>query len=337
MDLKKMLMELSEAKGVSGTSGAIDAAEQYLAQLGGSIKRDIAGGIACVVGNGKRKIMLDAHIDEIGFVVTAIEDGFIRVAKCGGIDPRTVINQHVTIHGSRDIVGVFASTPPHLKSDEKSAPKVDELLIDCGYSDSMLKEIVKIGDRVSFLCEPRELLNDRITGKSLDNRAGVCAIISAAEKIVQSKADCTLIVSLSAQEELGCRGARTAAFEYEPDEAIVVDVSFGDGPDVASYECGKLGKGAMIGVSPILDRKMTDGLFDAAESGGFAYQTEAMGGSTGTNADFISLTKSGIPTALVSIPLRNMHTCCEVIDISDVESTAGIIAEYVCGGGDRNA
>ena len=331
MTLKDTIFALSSAKGVTGLDGALKVAEDLLAPLG-EVATDNAGGITCVVGTGARRVMLDAHIDEIGFVVTTIEDGFVRVAKCGGIDLRTVIGQRVTVHGKKDVSGVVSSMPPHLKKESTDAPKIEELAIDCGLPAETVNELVGTGDRVSFDCQPVELLNGRITGKSLDNRVGVVAIIEAAKEIVQKNADITLILSLSAQEELGLRGARTATYALKPDEAVVVDVSFGDGAGLSDKECGKLGEGVMIGASPILNKAMTDKMINLAKDKNIPYQIEAMGGSTGTNADVVTITCDGVPTALLSIPLRNMHTCCEVVDIKDIESTVSLITAYICGG-----
>lgn len=331
MNLKDTIFALSSAKGVTGLDGALNIAANLLADLG-QVTLDKAGGIICQVGTGSRKIMLDAHIDEIGFIVTALEDGFLRVAKCGGIDLRTVIGQRVTLHGKRALSGVVASMPPHLKKESSDAPKIEELTIDCGLPADKLAELVSIGDRVSFDCEPMELLNGRITGKSLDNRVGVAAIIEAARQIDTAAADCTLILSLSAQEELGLRGARTATYSTQPDMALVVDVSFGDGAGLSASECGKLGGGVMLGASPILNKAMTAKLKQTAEEKGIPYQIEAMGGTTGTNADVVTVSRQGVPTALLSIPLRNMHTCCEVVDIKDVEWVAQLITAYVNGG-----
>ncbi len=331
MNLKDAIFQLSSAKGVSGLDGAVKVAAQLLSKLG-EVVTDHAGGLYCTVGNGQRRIMLDAHIDEIGFIVTALEDGFLRVAKCGGIDLRTVVGQRVTVHGKEDISGVVTSMPPHLKKESSEAPEIEQLSIDCGMNANRLEEIVKVGDRISFDCEPVSLMGDRITGKSLDNRAGVAAVILAAEQIAAANADCTLIISLSAQEELGLRGARTAAYALDPHQAIVVDVSFGDGAGLSAAECGKLGKGGMIGRSPILNKNMTDKLVSVAKEQGIAYQFEAMGGSTGTNADVVTVSRKGVPTALISIPLRNMHTCCEVVDVKDVKAVADLITAYVCGG-----
>ncbi len=331
MTLKEMIFALSSAKGVTGLDGALTVAEDLLSPLG-EVATDNAGGITCTIGKGTRRVMLDAHIDEIGFVATAIEDGFIRVGKCGGIDARTVIGQRVTVHGKKDISGVVSSMPPHLKKESTDAPKIEELVIDCGLPVETVNDIVCTGDRISFDCEPAELLNGRITGKSLDNRVGVAAIIEAAKKIAQKNADITLILSLSAQEELGLRGARTATYALKPHEAIVVDVSFGDGAGLSDKECGKLGEGVMIGVSPILNKTMTDKMKSLAKEHNIPYQIEAMGGSTGTNADVVTINCEGVPTALLSIPLRNMHTCCEVVDIKDIESTVSLITAYICGG-----
>lgn len=331
----ELLSALCDSPGVSGQDGTLSVAESYLKSLG-EVSRDATGSLVCTIGRGEHRVMLDAHIDEIGFLVTAVDGDFLRVAKCGGIDPRTVIDQDVVVYGKDPLFGVFASLPPHLKKEEDKAPQMDELIIDCGLPHEELVNLVTPGDRVGFKAPLARLANGRVTGKSLDNRAGVAAVLMAASRIDTQKANCTLIVSLSAQEELGLRGARTSAFAQEPDEAIVVDVSFGDGPDISPRECGKLGDGPMIGMSPILDTESTKKMIWLAEKLGMPYQLEVMGGTTGTNADVISVSKTGVRTTLLSIPLRNMHTACEAADRSDIEAVARLIAEYVRNGGGRN-
>ncbi len=331
MDIKNVLFDLSRAAGVSGVDAAVKATEGYLAEIAPTF-RDSQGGVFCKFGSGEKTLMLDAHIDEIGFIVTALEDGFIRVGKAGGIDLRCVINAEVTVHGKQDIKGVFASLPPHLKKEDASAPELDSLAIDCGLNGDSLKEIVSVGDMVSFSVEPKSLIGSRVTGKALDNRAGAAAIISAAARLAKSdKNKYTVCVALTAQEELGIRGAKTAAYSINPDEAIVVDVSFGDGAGLREAECGKLSGGAMIGVSPILSRAMTDCMLSAARQNGIKYQLEAMGGATGTNADAITVSRSGVKASLISIPLRNMHTCCEVVDLKDIKAVADLIVAYAEG------
>ena len=331
MDWYQTIAALSAAPGVSGLNGALDVAEKTLSPLG-EVRRDGMGGLLCRIGQGKRRVMLDAHVDEIGLIVTALDGGFLRVAKCGGVDPRTLVDQDVIVHGKQDLFGVFSSLPPHLKKESDQAPKLEDLVIDCGYAPDRLAELVRPGDRVSFAVEPASLLNGRITGKALDNRAGVAVVMDAAARLADCE-DVTLLVSLSAQEELGCRGAKTAAFAWEPDEAIVVDVSFGDGPSVDPRECGRVGDGVMIGVSPVLHETATQTLISLAETNGIPHQLEVMGGSTGTNADPISLSRGGVPTSLLSLPLRNMHTAVEVIDPADLQAASDLIVAYIREGG----
>lgn len=335
MERKELLFALCEADGVGGGGSVLRVASEALSTLG-EVKTDPMGGLVCVIGSGERRILLDAHIDEIGFIVTAIDGAFLRVAACGGIDVRTLANQEVVVHGKEDLFGVFASLPPHLKKECEKAAKLEDMMIDCGLSEERLKELVTPGDRVSFATRPTDLLNGRVTGKSLDDRAG-CAVVIDAARHLAGRSDVTLIVSLSSQEEIGCRGARTATFAVDPTEAIVVDVTFADGPDVPPRSCGKLGGGPMIGVSPILNREMTDRLIALAKEQGMPFQLEPMGGHTGTNADVISITACGVPTAMVSVPQRNMHTACEVVDLEDVRRCADLIVAYVERGGEMNA
>ena len=146
-----------------------------------------------------------------------------------------------------------------------------------------------------------------------------------------------MVMLFSDSEELGLRDARTAVFGIEADEAVSIDVSFGDAPDVPAEKCGKLGEGVMIGISPVLSRNVTRTLEDIAEKENSPFQREVMGSTTGTNADVISVSKDGINCGLVSIPLRNMHTDCEVIDLRDIEATVTLLENYILKGGCLNA
>jgi endoglucanase len=326
-------MELSSAHGVSGLDGALAVAERALAGLGLKTERDDMGGLVAVIEGGSKRVMLDAHIDEIGMIVRSLDGGFLRVASVGSPDERVLIGQEVTVHGREDIYGLFSSVPPHLKKESADAPKLADVAIDTGYGAERLAELVSPGDRVSFRVNATKLLGNRVTGKSLDNRAGCAAVIAAAAKILQSNNRPTVIISLSGQEELGLRGARTAAFAHTADEAVAVDVSFADVAGAREGDCGRLGGGPMIGISPVLSRGVTDRLIKSAESAGLAYQREVMGGSTSTNADVIGITGGGIACGLVSIPLRNMHTPVEVVDLDDVAAVAQLLAEFVISGG----
>ena len=325
-DLKEILKNLCEADGFGGLSGALDVAESYLSKYA-SVRRVGNNLIGEIKGKGSHTVMLDAHIDEIGMVVTSVKNGFLKVANVGGIDSRMLAAMKVTVHGKEDVRGVFCSAPPHLDKEDKVS-KITDMYIDTGLGDKA-EEIISVGDRITFEQSFKELAGDRVTAKSLDNRAGCAALISCAQKLSVEALNCNVIFLLSDMEEIGGMGAKTNTFSVFPDEAVAVDVSFGDTPDVSREKTGTLGGGAMLGVSPLLDRTVTDGLKNAAIQCGAKLQFEVMGGRTATNADSITLTKSGVPTGLLSIPLRNMHTPVEVVDLKDIESVASILAEYV--------
>ena len=324
--LKQMLKELCEAHGLNGVFGALDVAESYLSKYA-TVQRDGNNLIGEIKGESDYTVMLDAHIDEIGMVVTSVFDGFLKVSNVGGIDRRMLAGMKVTIHGKEKVRGVFCSTPPHLDKNDK-VKDIEDIYIDTGLGQKA-SDFVSVGDRVTFEQSFESLLGTKVTAKSLDNRAGCASLIRCAEILQGKELPCNVTILLSDAEEIGGSGAKTKTFKNFPNEAVVVDVSFGKAPDIEPEKTGTLGDGAMLGISPLLSQSVTDGLKKAAESGGFKYQYEVMGGKTGTNADHVALTRSGVPTGLLSIPLRNMHTPVEVIDIVDIESVAAILAEYI--------
>lgn len=330
MKTVSLLKELSCAHGMGGVSGAVDAVVSRLSGVC-DVERVGNGLVATLAGDSAHTLMFDAHIDEIGFMVTAVLDnGFLKVAKSGGINVRTLAASEVVIHAKQDIPGVFATMPPHLKKED-AILDLGEMVVDTGYESP--EGVVRVGDRVTFRRLPADLLNRCVSGKSLDNRAGCAALILTAERLAQSRPTVTVKFLFSDQEELGCVGAQTEAYRIHPDEAVAVDVSFGDGPDIAAEKSGKLFGGPMIGVSPVLSAAVTSRLKSAAKSGNIPFQVEVMGGKTSTNADVIALSGPGIPCGLVSIPLRNMHTAAEVVAAEDVEHVADLLYAYAMGGG----
>ncbi len=333
MNIKETLFKLSDAVSIGDITDASGIAFRILSKYTEASQNGV-NVVGKIKGNSDYTLMLEAHIDEVGFVVTDIDDnGFLTVKNCGGIDLRMLPSRTVVIHGKEKITGVFCATPPHLggpkEYDAISALKIDTLL------GEKAKEKVSIGDFVTFNINTANLQGSRITGKSLDNRAGVVCLLELAERLSDKKLPFNLVFALTDQEELGCRGAQPAAFDISPDESIVLDVSFADGPDVPSNDCGKLGGGAMIGMSPILDKAVSNKLVSTAKENNLPYQTEVMGGRTGTNGDVISISKSGVKTGLVSIPLRNMHTDVEIIDIKDIENVCDLLENYILKGGNK--
>ena len=331
MDIK-LLEKLSNAVCLGHITDARDIVKDELSGVA-EIEEFGQVGLIAKINKGKDKtLLLDAHIDEVGFIVTSIlGDGFVRVTNIGGNDPKILPATVVTIHGKERVSAVFASTPPHLSSGDKEIKELKDLVLDTGLNNA--EKIISVGDLVTYKSEFCSLYDSRVTGKALDDRAGVFCLVELAKRIYDKDIPYNLVFSFSEGEELGLRGATTAAFEVAPDEAIAIDVSFGDGPSISPEQCGKLGKGAMLGISPVLDKGVTDTLKKIAKDKNIPIQFEVMGGKTSTDADVISISKSGVKTGLLSIPLRNMHTPVEVIDTLDLESVIALLEAYVLGGG----
>lgn len=335
MNLKDTVFSLSEAYGASGSESpaaelACGMLKEYCPDaeiIGGSV-------IGTLGEKGLPELLLDAHIDQVGLIVTYItDDGFIKFSNLGGLDRRLLPAQPVVIHGKRDIKGVICSVTPHLTNGGAEVLQFDETAVDAGMTKEELEEIVSLGDSITFDVKCRELKGCRITGGALDDRSGVAAILYALELLKDKKPGYHVTAVFSTQEELGERGAKIAAERIQPDIALAVDVSFALAPGEDELKCGKLGKGPMIGIAPSLSREVSEKLLNIAKDRDIPYQTEVMNGSTGTNADRYSVGgKNGAKACTVSIPLRNMHTPAEVIDISDVEQTGRLIAEFIAKG-----
>ena len=337
MDVRQILKDLTIGAGVSGYEQEIvPIAEKYLKEYG-DVHTDALGNVILTIDGEGDGVLLDAHMDMAGMIVTAITpEGFLRVDACGHIDTRQLGAQQVTIHGKKNISGIVISTPPHLQGNsENNGMKMSDVLIDTGFSENEIKKIVSLGDRVTVNSEFTELLGDRVSCGALDDRAGMASLICALEYLREKGCEKKITVSFSTREEVGGSGAKTAAFNAEAKELIAVDVSFADTPDSNSEECGELSKGPMIGVSASLDYDMSQRFIGTAKKCGIPYQLEIMGGRTGTDADGMTIAKGGFISGLISIPLRYMHTGVEVVSVSDVENTGRLIAEYIAGGSEN--
>lgn len=336
-NIKTNLFRLSSEYGIGCIDSASVAVQEILEKYCEVTRLNNLSVVGEIKGKSDYTLLLDAHIDEVGFIVTNIsDDGFLTVAKCGGIDLRHLPSKAVIIHGKEKLTGVFCSIPPHLAKGEELPDNITEYKIDT-LLGKKAKELISLGDFVTYKATPAEMLGTTVTGKAFDDRAGCAVLLELAKRLSDKALPITVKFLFSDAEELGLRGAGTATFGLNPDEAVAIDVSFGNGPDISPYECGELGKGAMIGISPVLNRTVTNGLILAAKENGIPYQSEVMGGRTSTNADIISVTKSGVKCGLVSIPLRNMHTDCEVLDLSDLLSVCDILEKYITSGGAMNA
>ncbi len=338
MELREMLERLTAAPGPAGREdAAADVAAELLQSLG-EVSRTTLGSVVCKLPCGSADaplILLEAHLDQVGLVVTTIEDGFLRIANCGGLDRRLLPATPVVVHtagGPRK--GVVCSVPPHLKEEGDKPPKLEEMAIDVGYTQERATELFAPGDAITLDVQGCiELQNGRVSSMALDDRAGCAAVIHAAQLVARQGSKNRVAVLLSAMEEVGGHGAATAAYGLDPQRSYCVDVSFGDWPGVAPHKSGKLGGGPMLGYAPILSRSLNARLHELAEREGITLQREVMGGVTGTNADKIAIARGGVATALLSIPLRHMHTGAETIVFSDLEDTARLLAAAACDDG----
>ncbi len=334
---KTFLSQLTESVGGSGDEGEprkilIDKVRNLVDEvsvdyLGNVIMRKNGEGL----GRHPR-IMLAAHLDEITLIVKKIDDGgFLRLAQVGGFDPRTLLGQEVTVLGKERLYGIIGSKPPHLSTPEerkKSVP-LDELFVDLGMTEEMVRNLVRVGDRLTIRRKTMELAGDRMSGKSMDNRASVTALSICLEQLNILRFQPDVYAVATTQEEIGAFGAETAGFRLQPDLAIAIDVCHGEMPGVEADLAQKLGAGPVITFGPRIHPKLYKKLLETAKRTRIPYQIEVSQGPTWTDADNLQVVQMGIPTALISIPLRYMHTSVETLEFSDVKNAGLLLAHFI--------
>lgn len=335
METKEILKRICAAPGVSGAEfTTASVIKEIVSEFTDVIVTDALGNLKAVVNpDGKKGVVLFAHMDKIGLVVTGIdrESGFLRIFPAGGVDARTAAAQRVKVYGKKTLDGVIISTPPHLAkpgSDKRAVP-VDELAIDCGLPYEEISEIVSPGDRAELRNGFYELKNGLCCSEFIDNSAGCTVILKTLEYLRGKAPDMRIECVFSTREEVGKGGALTAAFASDAQDAVVFDVSFASAPGVPADKSAPLGSGAMIGCSPILQKEAFDLCVRTAEEEKIPYTVEVSGRSTGTDADVAVTAGAGKRTALISIPLKNMHTPVETVDTGDIEACARLAAAYI--------
>lgn len=333
MTEKELCLSLCNCNGTPGDETEISQKAQNILSEYMNAEIDTLGNVVATCNeNGKIKIVLEAHMDRVGLVVRGIdENGFLLIDKVGGTDARTLVGANVVVFGKEKLSGVVCSTPPHLakKGDEGAVIDISALAVDIGCSKEKAEQLVSIGDRAIIDTNAVELLSGRISAPALDDRSGMAAVISAVKSVSSKLKNVALTVVFSTQEEVGGSGAKTAAFGFDADYAICVDVGFGSDLLCDRTQTIDLEKGASIGISPVLDRKLMLELKAIAKKNDIPFQHDVMSGRTGTNADNICNSKGGVKTALLSLPLRNMHTPVEVISLKDVKLTADLICAFI--------
>lgn len=335
MEKIQLIKYLTSLRGVSGHEYRFsDALSDIFSKYCDEVKTDALGnvvGIKKTKSGSGQAVMIEAHTDEIGLMVTQIDDrGFVRFAPVGGIDARILPAKQVIIHGSRDVFGVIGAKPPHITTDAErnKAPEFKDLYIDTGYEAEKLRKIVSVGDTVTFDAKFYELGKKYISTKSQDDRTGVAVLIMVMERLKNISLPFDVYYSACVQEEVGRRGALTAAHCINPTFAIAVDVCHASTPD-ASVDTFKAGSGTVVSKGPNIHPILVQNVIDCLDENNIDYSIDVDGGDTGTDAWAIQTARYGIPTVLFSLPLRYMHTMVETVNIGDVRATAAAISAFL--------
>lgn len=333
---KEFLKVLSENSGVSGYEMSLaPLVIKEFQTLADDVHTDRFGNIYSVKKGtiGRYKIMLAAHMDEIGLMVKEIDSrGFLRFTTVGGVDQRTLLSQEVIIHGKRPVHGVIGSMPPHLvQEDGDKAVKTEDMGIDVGMTSAKISEVIRIGDIITLKRQPLELLNNLIAGKSFDDRAGVVVMWICLEELRRLQHAHDVVAVTTTQEEVGLRGALTSAYTLNPDVAVAIDVTHASTPDTKGLVTIELGKGPTIALGPNIHPIVYQEMLNAAQEARLPYQVEPIPGMSGTDAWAIQVAHAGVPTGLLSIPLRYMHTSVETLDMKDVVNAGKLLAYFIAG------
>ncbi|MBR5708742.1 MAG: M42 family peptidase [Oscillospiraceae bacterium] len=335
MDLKEKIFELTAVDAPAGSETA--AAEKIAAMLyrcTDEMRVDPVGNVLAVKRSNKPDapvMLIDAHMDEVGFIVTGQEEGFLKFSAIGGVDPRMLPAREVNIMSDPPLYGVIACLPPHVLTAEEreKAVEIKNLYIDAGLTAEEAERLVPPGTPGTFRGEACMLGDGQICSKALDDRSCVAIMIEVAERLKKEELSMDVVYMASVQAELGCRGAVAGAFSAAPDWCIALDVTHAETPDEHGKGVMKLGGGAAIGIGPNMDRKMTAQLRETAAKNGLASQLEVMSGHTGTDAWPIQVSREGVRTAVVSLPLKYMHSPVEVIKLSDAENIADLVTAFI--------
>ncbi|MBC7189197.1 M42 family metallopeptidase [Candidatus Aerophobetes bacterium] len=333
------LKKLIEAPSPSGFERpAQKVVKEELESFADKVHTDIHGNVIAVKNpEGKPRIMLAGHCDEVGFMVRYIdEDGFIYFSPIGGIDAHIVPGQRVKIHTKEGpVLGVVGKKPIHVLEEEekKKVVRISEQWIDIGLKGKKeVEKIVKVGDPVTFCWELERLQGESIVARGLDDKIGTFIVCEVLKSLSETSFKAALFAVSTVQEEVGLRGARTAAFFIDPDIGIAVDAdSATDFPGMDKKKEGeiKLGEGPVISVGPNINPKVGSMLIEIAKSKNLPYQIAGEPRATPTDANVIQINKMGVATGLVSVPVRYLHTPVEVVSLKDVENAITLLKEFI--------
>lgn len=341
-ELATFLEALSAASGVCGHEAEVARiVEQGLGPYSDQLRRDRLGNVIARLGPAfgedaggpAPRVMLAAHMDEVGMLVLRIEKGgFLRVAPMGGTNVQTLLGHEVRVHTAHGpLAGVVGLKPPHLLSREERErfPKWDELFVDTGLEEPEVRSRVQVGDPVTLAVRPVTLLGGRMAGKALDNRVGVAVLREALRNLRLLRHRAEVYAVATVQEEVGLRGAVVSTFGLVPDVGVAVDVTFARQRLVHEPDVVELGRGPAVAMGPNMHPVVSRRLLEVARAHGVPHQLEVIPGRSGTDAWAMQVSRSGVATGLVSVPLRYMHSPVEVVQLDDIRHCGRLLAHFV--------
>jgi tetrahedral aminopeptidase len=336
IELKPLLKTLISAPGLSGFEAPIrKIISEYWSPLVDEIATTALGSLhgtkRGTQSSPRHKILLAAHMDAIGLMVTAVEDGFIRATQVGGIDPRILPGQQVLVHGKQDLPAIVVQPADALlPPDQRDKPvPLNSLLIDTGLEADQVKSWVKVGDPISFANLPIELSDDLISGHSQDNRASIAALTICLQELAHMRHTWDVVAAATTQEEETLGGGFTSSFQEKPTIAIAVDVIFASSPGVSDYNTYPLGKGVTLSLGPNIHPAIYRFMKDLCKQLDIPYHDDVIPRHSGTDAYAMQISAEGIPTMVLGIPLRYMHTPVEVVNIKDIQRAGHLLAEFI--------
>ncbi len=345
--IEALLKKLSESSGVSGHEDRVRALvrtemEKYadkvwISRLGSvvALKRGRAknGKFPNSSKEERPRVLLEGHMDEIGLVVTNLERGFIRFDEIGGFDVRVLLGQQVVVHGRRDLPGLIGSRAPHVftEAERTKAVPMDKLFVDVGLPEEKVSELVQVGDTITIARRVVNLKGGLLAGKAFDDRAAVVTVIDALRQLQALAHPWDVYAVSNVQEEDGAffAGATTTTFEIRPDVAIALDVNHADQPGVNEMNVTPLREGPGIARGPNIHPLIHERLVKIAQDNEIPHRVTVYPGATGTNAWAMQVVAEGIPTGLIDLPLRYMHTSVETLSVDDLERASRLLAQFV--------
>jgi putative aminopeptidase FrvX len=338
-DIKELLKKIISLPGLSGYEGPvreiISAAWSPLVdELTVSRLGSLHGLARGTAPEPRPRILLAAHMDAIGLMVTRVTpEGFLYFTEVGGVDPRILPAQPVLVHGRRELPGIIGQPPDRLLPVAQRGKPVamKYLVVDTGLPGDEVNQLVRPGDLISFATEPLDLPGDLIAGHTLDNRASVAAVTACLDELKQIAHAWDVYAVATVQEEETLGGGITSPFDIRPDIAVAIDVTFATGPGVHDYRGRPLGKGVSLGWGPNTHPAIFEGFRDLADRLDLPYEVEVYPRYSGTDAMGMQVVAEGIPTMVLSIPLRYMHTPVEVVSYKDIFRTGRLLAQYIAG------